>query len=155
ELDEMGRMDYVNVPPGHYQLTVEAINYATGKRGMRQLDIQVSRPGWGAPDAYGLYGFALILLIGARCRGLEERWISAEKLHTRDRELAQPREVEKAYTELKATQAQLIQSEKMASLGELTAGIAHEIQNPLNFVNNFAEVNTELIQELTEAIRAG
>ena len=49
--------------------------------------------------------------------------------------------IEKAYDELKSTQAQLIQSEKMASLGELTAGIAHEIQNPLNFVNNFSEVN--------------
>ena len=56
--------------------------------------------------------------------------------------------IEKAYDELKSTQRQLIQAEKMASLGELTAGIAHEIQNPLNFVNNFSEVNSELFEEM-------
>ncbi|HAH25975.1 MAG TPA: two-component sensor histidine kinase [Prolixibacteraceae bacterium] len=58
------------------------------------------------------------------------------------------RNIEKAYDQLKSTQSQLIQSEKMASLGELTAGIAHEIQNPLNFVNNFSEVSSELLSEM-------
>ena len=64
-------------------------------------------------------------------------------------------ELQETLQELKTTQTQLIQSEKMASLGELTAGIAHEIQNPLNFVNNFSEVTSELIEEMEEELNKG
>jgi signal transduction histidine kinase len=85
-----------------------------------------------------------------RLKQAEQQKIALEKeVEERTSELKQSLE------NLKATQSQLIQSEKMASLGEMTAGIAHEIQNPLNFVNNFAEVNMEMADELAELLRSG
>ncbi|MDP2041894.1 MAG: two-component regulator propeller domain-containing protein [Algoriphagus sp.] len=85
--------------------------------------------------------------------------IKQEQEKARERELEQAREIEKAYTKLesahenlKSTQAQLIQQEKLASLGQLTAGIAHEIKNPLNFVNNFSGLSLEFLEEVEEEL---
>ena len=86
----------------------------------------------------------------------EKQAMLASQNEALEKEVAErTKELRQSLVDLKATQSQLIQSEKMASLGELTAGIAHEIQNPLNFVNNFSEVNKELLDEMNEEIDKG
>jgi two-component system, NtrC family, sensor kinase len=119
-------------------------------------------------------GFAICWLIGfsiyaqrqgkrertQRLKDEEERKILEAKKQELEYQVAertaeltrQKEELEQTVIELKTTQNQLVHAEKMASLGELTAGIAHEIQNPLNFVNNFSEVSVELCQEITEEL---
>ena len=148
------RAYYFNINPGKYVFRVKAVN-GYGIWSEKKITIIISPPWWKTWWAYSLYALLFISVIIGFDRFQRHRIVLAERQKNEKRELAQAKEIEKAYTELKATQSQLIQSEKMASLGELTAGIAHEIQNPLNFINNFSEVNKELLAEMKEELDKG
>ncbi len=155
-------VSYTDLPPGDYTFRIKAANN-DGVWNEKGISVQVIiyPPWWRTWWAYTFYGLLFILglwsLISYRSRALRrENRILEEKVHLRTNQLEQKStELEKSLETLKSTQSQLIQKEKLASLGELTAGIAHEIQNPLNFVNNYSEVNVELIEEVKEELERG
>ena len=163
QLGNQRRAFYPNLPPGKYVFRVKASN----DRGVwnetgASLEIIILPPWWRTWWAYLLYAILLGIAGLFIHRSFRAYAIRKEREKAQLRELEQKREIEKAYRDLgqahnalQAAQNQLVQSEKMAALGELTAGIAHEIQNPLNFVNNFSEINDELISELVDELDSG
>ncbi len=149
------KMNYFKVPPGDYIFRFKSADNSTGEWLEKSIALIITPPWWKTWWAYSTYALMFIGGVFVVDRTQRRRLLAKAYADSREKELEQAKEIEKAYDELKATQSQLIQSEKMASLGELTAGIAHEIKNPLNFVNNFSEVNKELLVELNEAIQNG
>jgi signal transduction histidine kinase len=160
--DNRNFVSYTNLPPGEYVLRLRASNaYGVWTEEGLSIPITITPPWWGTWWAYTAYTLLFLLLAFAFDRSMRRRIALREEKKNRERELAQAKEIEKAYhklevahEDLKSAQQQLVQQEKLASLGQLTAGIAHEIKNPLNFVNNFSEVSQELIEEAIEELSA-
>ncbi len=131
---------------------LQAIQTLVSKEEAKQKELEDAKVDYqNKLKLYGLLAGLVLLLIIAFV--LYRNNLQRKKANTVLRE--KNTKIENTLSELKSAQSQLIQSEKMASLGELTAGIAHEIQNPLNFVNNFSEVSNELIDEMKEELNKG
>lgn len=155
QMDDQTTASYTNLFNGKYTFLVKAQSPDGVWSKPTEYHFEILPPWYRSIAAYIIYALAFLGLIYIIDRYQRRRLISRERQRTMAREIEQAKEIEKSYAELQTTQRLLIQAEKMASLGELTAGIAHEIQNPLNFVNNFSEINVELINEMKAAIEKG
>jgi len=146
--------NYRDLPPGDYNFKVASKGFNGVWSAPTEFEFIILPPWWQSWWAYTIF-VALFLGLGLVILHYRSKWLKNENRILEERVTERTAELKKTINELENTQSQLIQSEKMASLGELTAGIAHEIQNPMNFINNFAEVSNELIGEMCEELDKG
>ncbi|PZX58120.1 sensor histidine kinase [Algoriphagus chordae] len=146
--------NYYNLLPGEYTFKVASRGFNGLWSEPASFKFTISPPWWQTWVAYVIFaslvaGFIYLIV------QLRSKYLQKENRILEERVTHRTAQLKKSIDELKNAQSQLVQSEKMASLGELTAGIAHEIQNPLNFVNNFSELSSELIDEMREELENG
>jgi signal transduction histidine kinase/ligand-binding sensor domain-containing protein len=145
---------YYNLEPGEYRFKVVTRGFNGVWSEPASFEFLILPPWWRTWWAYllfvSVFGGLTYAIVHVR-----SKWLQKENRVLEEKVTHRTSQLNKTIEELKNTQTQLIQAEKMASLGELTAGIAHEIQNPLNFVNNFSEMNVELIEEMEEELEKG
>jgi signal transduction histidine kinase/ligand-binding sensor domain-containing protein len=151
DIGSQSQVFIANLSPGSYTFQVQARSLG-GTFGdvFAEAHFTILPPWWRTVPAYIAFLLMFALLVVGVDRVQRRRLMARAREKSREKELQHAREIQVAYDNLKAAQDQLVQQEKLASLGQLTAGIAHEIKNPLNFVNNFAELSIELIDELNE-----
>ncbi len=154
------RVFLANLPPGSYTFQVQAApRFGPYSEYAAAIPFTILPPWWKTYPAYIFYFFLFAGLVFATDRFQRRRLLRRVRERAHEKELEQAREIEKAYRilevaheNLKSAQEQLVQQEKLASLGQLTAGIAHEIKNPLNFVNNFSDLSLEIMVEIFDAV---
>ncbi|WP_075349924.1 tetratricopeptide repeat protein [Algoriphagus marinus] len=146
--------DSINTSLGQRLATSLEAEYEFSKKTL-EFEKAAIRQQWLTFSAFvGLFTFLIILFLVYRNRNRLDK--AYQTLKEKNNEIkSKNEELENTLAQLKLIQLQLVQSEKMASLGELTAGISHQLQNPLNFVNNFSEVTAELVDEMKDELQKG
>jgi len=146
--------NYRDLIPGGYTFKVASKGFNGVWSEPAEFKFSILPPWWKTWWAYTIF-VILFLGLGLVILHYRSQWLKKENRILEERVSHRTAQLKKTIEELENTQSQLIHSEKMASLGELTAGIAHEIQNPMNFINNFSEVSIELIDEMCEELDKG